>query len=165
MKIVEVRRCKDAEVELVDIVSSSDVPIQNWAVSGDRIFVAYLRNLQAEIEIFDFAGKSLGHVPVEAWDTVRLVGGSQDGDEMFLERESFTKPLQTCSYASIKSEIALWASRRVPFDSQRFSQIQAWFPAKDGTQIPMFLVGLREVLVGGPACRHHDLLWRVRCSR
>ena len=150
LKIVEVRPTENAEVEFVDIVPSSDVPIQNWVVSGDRIFVAYLPNLQAEIKIFDFAGKSLGHVPVDAWDTVRLVGGSQDGDEMFLERESFTKPIQTCSYASIKSEIALWASRRVPFDSQRFSQTQAWFPAKDRTQIPMSLVGLREVLVGGP---------------
>ena len=150
LKIVEVRPTENAEVEFVDIVPSSDVPIQNWVVSGDRIFVAYLPNLQAEIKIFDFAGKSLGHVPVDAWDTVRLVGGSQDGDEMFLERESFTKPIQTCSYASIKPEIALWASRRVPFDSQRFSQTQAWFPAKDGTQIPMSLVGLREVLVGGP---------------
>jgi len=149
LKIVEVRRPANSEVEFADIVPASDVPIQNWAVSGDRIFVSYLRNLRTEIEIFDFTGQSHGHVPVEEWDTVRLLGGSEDGHEMFLERESFTKPLQIYSYGSTKSNVALWADRKVPFDSQRFSHTQAWFAATDGTNVPMFLVGLRDVLEGG----------------
>lgn len=148
LKIVEVCRHKNAEAEFSDIVPSSYVPIQNWAVNGDRIFVSYLRNLQTEIQIYDFTGKLHGHVPVEEWDTVRLVGGSEDGDEMFLERESFTEPLEICSYASAKPEVVLWAARGVPFESHRFTHTQAWFAAKDGRQIPIFLAGLRDVLEG-----------------
>ncbi len=149
-RIVEVRRCEGCEPELIDLVPPGDLPIQNWIVSGDRIFVSYARRLQTEIDIFDLSGKQLGQVPVNEWDTVRLLGGSENGDELFFEQESFTKPVQICSYLPAKSEVALWAERRIPFDSQCLHHIQVWFPSKDGTQIPMFLVGRQEVLEGGP---------------
>ena len=104
-RIVEVRRRKGLDPEFLDVVPSSDLPIQNWTVCGDRIFVSYLRDIQTEIEIFDLSGKPLGQVPVNKWDTVRLLGSSEDGDELFFEQESFTKPVQICSYLPAKSEV------------------------------------------------------------
>jgi prolyl oligopeptidase len=148
MKIVEVRLRDGEEPECLDIVSSSAFPIQNWTVIGDRIFVSYLRKLQTEIDIFSLSGGLLGRVPIKKWDTVRLLGGSEDGDEMFFERESFTKPVQINSYVPSKSAVMLWAKRNVPFDSHDVAHIQVCFPTKDGTQIPMFLVGRQEVLEG-----------------
>jgi len=148
-RIVEVRLGNASHPEFVDVVPSGEVPIQNWMVCGDRIFVSYLRDIQTEIKAFDLCGKPLGQVPVNKWDTVRLAGSSEDGDELFFERESFMKPVQVCRYLPAKSEVALWAERTTPFDSRSYCHTQVWFPAKDGTQIPMFLVGRREVIEGG----------------
>ena len=150
LRIVEVRRAGDSQVEFCDIVPSSDVPIQNWVVAGQRIFVSYVRNLQSEIEIFDLSGDRFGYVRGGDWETIRLLGSSENGEEVFLEQESFVKPIEICTYRHTGPETMLWAARKVPFDSQYFDQTQVWFPAKDGTQIPMFLVGLRSVLDGGP---------------
>jgi prolyl oligopeptidase len=150
LKIVEVRPGEDSRVALRDIVPSSDVPIQHWTVTRGRIFVSYLRNLKSEIAIFDLAGNRLGYVPAGKWDTTRLLGASEDSEEVFLERESFEKAIEICSYVHPQPEAKLWAARKVPFDSQRFSHTQVWFPAKDCTQVPMFLVGLRRVLEDGP---------------
>src|SRR4029077_4781276 len=134
-RIVEVHHRKGLEPVFLDIVPTRDVPIQNWAVSRDRIFVAYLRKLQTEIRIFDLTGKPLGDIPVDEWDTVRLLGSSEEGDELFFEQESFAKPAEIRSYLPAKSEVTLWAERKVPFESQCFRHIQVWFRAKDGTQI------------------------------
>lgn len=149
LRIVEIRCREGLDPEFLTLVPSGDLPIQNWTVSGDRIFVSYLRDLQTEIDIFDLSGKALGHVPVNKWDTVRLLRNSEDGDELFLEQESFTEPVQIFSFLPAKSEETVWAERRIPFDSECFRHTQVWFPAKDGTQIPMFLVGRQEVLEGG----------------
>jgi prolyl oligopeptidase len=43
----------------------------------------------------------------------------------------------------------LFAERKVPFDSHGFRHIQVRFPSRDGTQIPMFLVGRPEALESG----------------
>lgn len=139
--IVEVRLRETADPEFLDVVPSTDMPIQNWTVCGDRIFISYLRDMQTEIKVFDLSGCFLGRVPANQWDTVRLMGSSEDGDELFLERESFAKPVQVCRYLPAKSEVTVWAERTILFDSQSCRHTQVRFPAKDGTQIPMFLVG------------------------
>lgn len=148
-KIVEVRRCNDSEAGFIDVVPHTDSRIQSWGASGDKIFVSYLRRHQSAIEIFDLSGNRVGEVPVDEDNAARIVGGSDDGRELFFECESFTKPLQTHIYSQADCAITIWAKRRVPFGSDGFRHIRASFQAKDGTEIPMFLVGRAEILDAG----------------
>jgi prolyl oligopeptidase len=91
----------------------------------------------------------VGSLPVVEHETARLLSNSQDVDEMFFERESFTKSIQICSYSLPESAVRVWAERKVPFDAHKFRHTQIWFPSKDGTKIPMFLVGREEILRDG----------------
>jgi len=148
-RIVEVRCHRSELPEFKDLVPSTDLPIQNWAVSGDRIFVSYVRQLQTEVDIFDLSGLRLGQLPVDQWSTVRLLGGSEDGEDLFIEQESFTRPIQLRTYSVKTGQTRLWAERKVPFELRDFSHAQTWFAAKDGMHIPMFLVGRPDVLESG----------------
>jgi len=148
-RIVEVQPGKDANPEFRDIVPAADAMIQNWIVAGERIYVTYIRGLKTQIDIFDLAGRRVGQLPVEASDTVRLLGASEDGHEVLFERESFTKPIQICSYLPAGAQVSSLAERAVPFDAKAFGHLQVWFTAKDGMRIPMFLVGRRDVLDSG----------------
>ncbi len=154
-RIVELRRDKDQVPEFVDVVPTGDVPIQNVAVTDSRVLVSYTRNTQTQIAVFDRAGRRLGELPVDKADTVRFVGSTPNEDELFLERESFTKPVQIDCFSSRSGGARVWTERRVPFRSDEFSHTQVWFTSKDGTQIPMFLVGYRDVLEGG---RHPTIM-------
>jgi len=147
LRIIEVHTRSGVETGFTDVIASSDVPIQNWVVTKERIFVSYLRELRTQVESFDLWGNRLGALPVEESDTVRLVGGSPNSDEMFFECESFAKPIKI--YSCKNAQIRLWAERRVPLDSRDFVHVQVWFPVKDGVRIPMFLVGLRDAIQSG----------------
>ena len=149
-RIVEMRHGKDHEAEFADLIPTSDSRIQSWSVTRNRILVSYIRGTQIQVEIFDLRGRRLGQLPIEEWDTVRLTGGSADEDELFFERESFAKPIQIYCYSTQDGEPTLWAERTVAFDPRNYSHTQVWFTAKDGTRIPMFLVGRREAIEGGP---------------
>ena len=148
-RIVEVRQGRDQESEFFDVVPETDAVIQNWTVAGGRIFVSYLRNLKSEIDIFDFSGEQLDCLRVESTDTVRVLAGLGEADELLFERESFTRPIQICRYSPASGEVNLWAERHVPFDSEEFAYTQVWFTAKDRICIPMFLAGRRSILDGG----------------
>jgi len=116
LKIVEVRRHTNSEVEFLDVVPNSGSRIQGWVANGKRIFVSYLRQLETVIEVFDLSGTRIGEVPVDPCDSARLAGTSDDGREIFFERESFTKPVETCIFQPADSTITIWAKRNVPFD-------------------------------------------------
>ena len=148
-RIVEVRPRPGRKPEFEDVIPTSDSMIQNWIVAGDKIFVSYLRALRMHVEIFDLSGNRLGQLPVETTDTVRLLAASEDGDELLFEQESFTRPVQICSYSPRSGRVEIKTERRVPFDSGDFDHKQIWFPAKDGMRIPMFLVGRRDALETG----------------
>ncbi len=148
-RIVKLRLREGLEPEFVDVIPTTNVPIQNLVVTGSRIFVCYTREIKTQIAAFDLFGKPLGELPIDKSDTVRLAGGSRDEDELFFEQESFIKPIQIHRYSSRTGEAKLWAERRIPFSSQEFSHTQVWFTAKDGARIPMFLVGPRDALESG----------------
>ena len=149
LRIVEVHPRSGMEPEFIDVIPARDVPIQNWMVTEERIFVSYLRELETQVEVFDLHGNQLGELPLRNSDTVRLVGASEKGDEILFECESLTKPIEIHTYATQSAQPRLWAERRVPFNPGNFVQEQVWFVARDGVRIPMFLVGRRDVLGGG----------------
>jgi prolyl oligopeptidase len=149
-RVVEVRTRIGVEPEFLDLIPTGDSPVQNWIVTQNRIFVSFLRELKTQVDIFDLSGKKLGNLPLDEGGTARLVGGSQDGDELFFEQESFAQPIQIYCYSPRGDGARLWAGRELPFDSQAFRHTQVWFTAKDGTRIPMFLVGRRKLLESGP---------------
>jgi prolyl oligopeptidase len=145
-RIVEIRLRDNGQHEWMDIVPEIATPIENWLMVGDRIFVSYLREMTHQIRIFNFSGKALGELPIRRDETLRMVGGSAESDELLLETESFTQPIGIFRYSAKTRESALWARRSIPFDSREYSYSQIWFLSQDGTRIPMYLVGRCDIL-------------------
>jgi len=145
-RIVEIRLRESEEHEWIDVVPETDTPISNWFVGGDTIYVSRVKEMIHRIFVFDLSGKKRGEVPTRSDETLRIIGGSPDGDELLLETESFTEPIGIFRYSPKTHEQTLWAKRSIPFDSIDFDYSQIWFMSKDGTRIPMYLVGRRDVL-------------------
>jgi prolyl oligopeptidase len=147
-KIVEIRLRGEKRRDWIDLIPESDVPICNWLVASNRIFVSYLRRMKPTISIFDLTGRRFGELPLSGDETVRMVGGSRDSDELLLETESFTEPVSLFR-CSVKTHTKkLWARPTLPFDPKGYGHSQVWFSSRDGTRVPMYLVGRCDVLAG-----------------
>jgi prolyl oligopeptidase len=148
-RIVELRLREGEEPQWIDVVPESDARIQQWAVAKDCIFVSYLRGTAFEVRVFDFAGHRLGAIPTRKDETIRLTGVSSKRDELFFETESFTEPMRIFRYSPATGVRSVWAERRIPSNAEEFEHTQVWFRSNDGTRIPMYLAGRRDVLAGG----------------
>jgi prolyl oligopeptidase len=149
LRIVEVRLRDNSQPEWVDVVPENDYRINAWLVAGDRIFVSYARQAATHVSIFDLAGKNTGEMSIRNDETVRLIAGSHESDELLIEAESLTEPVSIFRYSETSRERVLWAKKSIPFDSASYSHTQVWYISKDGTRIPMFLMGRRDVLDSG----------------
>lgn len=148
-RIVEIRLRDNADHEWIDIVPETDTPISNWLIVGDRIFVSYTKDMNHRVFLFDLYGQKAGEMPVRSDETLRITGGSPETDELLLETESFTEPVGIFRYSAKSNQRDLWAKRNIPFDAANYSQSRVWYLSKDGTRIPMYLVGRREVFERG----------------
>jgi prolyl oligopeptidase len=151
-RIVRIRLRKNGQHEWIDIVPETDTPIGPWAVIGSRIFVSYTKQMKHTICIFDLSGQKVGEWPFPNDETVRIIGGSPETDELLIETESFAKPVGIFRYSTKTHLRTLWARKNIQFDPTNYGHSQVWYTSKDGTQIPMYLAGRLDVLakIGNP---------------
>jgi prolyl oligopeptidase len=149
LRIVELRPATNTLPEWVDVVPETDSRINGWLVVGERIVVSYIRQTATQVAMFDFTGKKTGEMPIGNDETVRLIGGSCESDELLVEAESLTEPIGIFRYSESSGERTLWAKKSVPFDSSTYGHTKVWYTSKDGTRIPMFLMGRRDLLHSG----------------
>jgi prolyl oligopeptidase len=147
-RIVEIHLRDNGKHEWVDIVPETDTPIGTWLVVGDRIVVSYAKRMKTTTCIFDFSGKKVGELPSSDDETVRMIGGSPEGDELLLETESFAKPIEVFRYSMKTNQQTLWAKKNIQLDPTNYAHSQVWYTSKDGTNIPMYLAGRLDVLAG-----------------
>jgi prolyl oligopeptidase len=147
-RIVEIQFQEDEEPKWIDIVPESDMMIKNWLLAGDSIFVSYTKDMVHRIFEFDLFGKKISELPVREDETLAMIGGSPDSDELLLKTESFTVPLGLYHYSVTTGIRARWAPPAKTLDSANYAHSQVWYNSKDGTRIPIYLVGRRDVLEG-----------------
>jgi|SRR5579864_792651 len=148
-RIVEIRLRTTGAPRWVDVVPGCDATIDSCSIVQDRIYVAYLKDMKRRIPYFDFSGKLLGEVPVRPDETVRMIGGPPQSDELLFESESFTEPTAVFRFSPRTGGRELWSRRKSPFNSSAYTYTQVWYTSRDGTRIPMYLMGHRDVVAGG----------------
>jgi prolyl oligopeptidase len=149
LRIVELQLRGKNETEWVDVVPESDARISQWLVAGGRIFVAYVGQCKTQASIFEISGEKTGELPIQQDESIRLLGANSDADEVYFETQSFGTPPSIWRYSAASATKALWARKCVPFDAANCAQTKVWYASKDGTQVPMLLVGRDDVLAGG----------------
>ena len=144
-KIVEIR-LRDSDNQWIDIVPESDAVIRNWSVVGNYLAVSYMERAVSRVCFFDLSGTKTGELPIRKDETVRIIGGGPDKDELLFETESFTRPVQIFRHSIKNASRTLFAECKIPFESLKYNYRRFWYTSKDHTPIPIFLVGKRELL-------------------
>ncbi len=157
LRLVEVRLGPGGGLEWKDIIPESDSRILQWALAGDHIVILYGKNMKRQLRVFElteeqgrgFSARQTDEIAINTDETFRISSAGPDADELILERESFTEPVRIVRCSPAKKECSLWSKKDVPDGASDVTHTQIWYPSKDGTKIPMYLVGRRSVLAGG----------------
>jgi prolyl oligopeptidase len=64
-----------------------------------------------------------------------------DNDELFYTFSSFVQPETVFRYRISSGEQQIWSQRNIAFDHSSVDIRQVWYSSKDGTRVPMFLLG------------------------
>jgi prolyl oligopeptidase len=148
-RIVEIRLRDRGHYDWLDIVPEADAPISNWVVGQNCIYVSYISEMKHRIRIYDFSGNALGELPIRLDETLQMIGCSLESQELLASTESFTEPLSIFRYSVTSNTRIVWSKGDSPLDRTKFDHSHIWFSSKDGTRVPMYLVGRRDVLKSG----------------
>jgi prolyl oligopeptidase len=130
-----------AESRWRDLVKErADAVIQDVAIGGGRLAVTYRKNASDFVEVFDLRGASQGTIPLPGIGTATVIA-AEDGPDAFVTFTSINYP-PTVFRADLNNATAAPSLWMAPEAAGRTSDVQveqAWYPAKDGTKISMFV--------------------------
>jgi prolyl oligopeptidase len=146
LRVVELRLHPNGSHDLVELVPSRPALIQQWLGLREYMVVSYLEGTSFKVCVFDPFGKPLGEIPIPEDSTIRLLPCFGDADEFMFTCESFFESQSIHRYSVTGGQQSTWSKPGISLDRSIYGQRQIWYCSKDGTRIPMFLVGRHDLL-------------------
>jgi prolyl oligopeptidase len=112
---------------------------------GGRVFAVYLKDAHSVVRVYTEGGTDAGSIELPGLGTVEGFGGHLDDGETFYSYTDYFTPSRVLRY-----DIAAGTSRTVfaptlALDTSRYVTEQVFYPSRDGTRVPMFLVHRRDL--------------------
>lgn len=122
------------------IIAQTADTLVGASLIGSRLVVAYLGDAKSEAELYELNGKKVGVVPLPGIGTAAGFGGKTGDSESFFTFNGFTQPATVYRYDSATNTIRPFFQPKLAFDPAQYETDQVFYPSKDGTKIPMFVV-------------------------
>ncbi len=134
-----------------EVVPEGPAAIQGLSLAGGKLFVRDLSDVVARVRIFDPSGRALGTVPLPGLGSVSGISGRWESPQAFYSFSSFNVANSIYRYDVAGAKASEWWHADVPLDPSTLEVKQVFYPSKDGTKIPMFLVYRKGLALDGTA--------------
>lgn len=140
-RIIRVDIAHPEESAWKTVVPESTNVIDDFTVTGKRLFVTRLVDVKTQTTVYDLDGKQVGQLNYPGIGTGSPVYGRSDEKVGFYSFESLNQPPTIYSYDTSNKKSNVFFAEKVPFVSDQYEVRQVFFRSKDGTRVPMFIVG------------------------
>lgn len=134
------------------IPERADTVIEGFTLAGGRLFLNVTKNVLARNEIYTLErgeAKSAGEISFPDLGTVSGVSGRWSDEDVYFSFTSYHIPSTLYQFHIPSGERSVWWRANIPFDSAPYETRQVWYQSKDGTRIPLFIVGRKGVKLDG----------------
>lgn len=116
---------------------------------GHRLIVGTLHDAHSKVTVYGLDGHRQYEVSLPGIGTASGFGGTPKDEETFFSFVDYVTP-PTIYRLNLKAgESELYRAPKPPFESTQFETKQVFYPSKDGTKIPMYLVHKRGIKLDG----------------
>lgn len=133
----------------VEVIPQDKAVLDTASLIGGRLIGEYMVDVKSEVRRFTLDGKPDGKVALPGIGAAGGFGGEADNPETFFTFTSYTTPTTIYRYDVATGKASVWAQPKVAFDPAGYEVSQVFYPSKDKTTVPMFIV--RKKGVSGPA--------------
>ena len=123
-----------------DVVKENEHVLSSASTAGGKLFCHYLQNVSSHIYQYTFDGKLEQEIALPAIGSAGGFYGEKDDKTIFYTFSSFTYPPTIYRYDIAQAKSEIFRKTEVPFDPAAYETKQLFYPSKDGTLVPMFLV-------------------------
>jgi len=133
----------------VTVVPQADATLESATLVGGKLIASYLADAKSEVRVHGLDGKLVRKIDLPGIGSASGFSGESGDPETFFAFTSFNRPTTIYRYDAASGQVSTWAAPKLAFNPDDYSVEQIFYPSKDGTRVPMFVVRRKDVK--GPA--------------
>ena len=134
-----------AQPQPVQIVGEDQAVLTSAKLLGGRLLGTYLVDANTEIRRFGIDGAPDGTLELPGIGSAGGFQGSGTDDEAFFIYSSYNTPISVYRYDIATSRTTAWAKPAVAADLDGIVVQQFFYPSKDGTRVPLFIIRRNDI--------------------
>jgi prolyl oligopeptidase len=131
-----------AEAPGTDVLSSVDAAAGAWVA-------VWRTDAHERVVVYNRDGVFRREVTLPTLGAIVTLSSRSTDEDVFFSFASFTYPSTVLRHSVTTGDTRVWHQPAVDFDPTAFETRQVFYPSKDGTRIPMFIVSKRGVVCDG----------------
>ncbi len=134
---------------VTEIIPEKKEVLDGVSFINGKIFANYMKDAHNKLEAYDYTGKYLYDIKLPAVGTVSTPSGKIDQNIVFYTFTSFTYPSTIYKYNVSENKSEVYYKSKIDFNTDEYVTKQVFYPSKDGTKIPMFIVHKKGIKLDG----------------
>ncbi len=131
-----------------------DIVLESYAITDDYLITVEKKDVLSRMVLRDLKGKKIKEIPAPEVGNVASVSYNRDVEAIFVGLSTFTSPYQI--YRLDPDDLGkkqlnweLYYKQEVPINTDEIEANIVFYPSKDGTKVPLFLVHKKGLKLDG----------------
>jgi len=148
-RVVRIDPRQPQEAHWHEVLPESANKLENVTQVGGRLIADYLHDASSQVKVYSELGQFQHEVTLPAIGTAGGFGGRRDARVVYYAFTSFTYPTTIYKYDLDTNVSTVFRAPQVEVNPLDYVTTQIFYPSKDGTKIPMFIVHKKGVTRNG----------------
>lgn len=127
-------------VNWTTVIPEKEENIAAVSAAGGRLFISYMKDVTSKVYMYGTDGQLVREVQLPGPGTASGFGGHLDDKFVFYTFTSLTYPPTIFKYDIATGESSVFRKPEIKYNPEDYVTEQVFYPSKDGTKIPMFIV-------------------------
>ena len=148
-RVVRIDPKRPQEANWRDVLPEGQNKLESVSHVGGRLVADYLHDASSQVKVYSELGQFQHDVQLPAIGTASGFGGRRTDKVVYYAFTSFTYPTTIYKYDLATNTSTVFRAPKVDVNPQDYVTTQVFYPSKDGTKIPMFIVHRKGVALNG----------------
>ena len=149
-RLVAVDVTNPAKSEWHEMIAEKDITLRGISmINGNEFVASYMKDAHSVVYRFDHHGHMIGELELPGIGSAGGVGGHREDTETFYTFTSFLYPPTIFKYDFTTGKSTIFREPEIDVDLSAYTTEQIFYPSKDGTKIPMFIVRKADIEMDG----------------
>lgn len=148
-KIVSIDPKNPDPADWKTVIPEKEENLSSASTAGKKLFLTYLKDVTSRVYVYSLDGKLENEVKLPALGSAGGFGGERDDKFVFYTFTSITFPPTIYKYDIGTGKSTVFRKPEVKFNPEDYITEQVFYPSKDGTKVPMFIVYKKGIQKNG----------------